>query len=120
VVQESAFAVLQDSEEEIPVVVGTLLPLRDEGKLTAIEKEFHFMTNVVNQYTETDVRSLEDPRWHALVEGACAGAVELAVYRAFEVLFVNLVPLRIAGRLIFGKVEQIVIENSQRAHLGNK
>jgi hypothetical protein len=32
--------------------------------------------------------------------------MELAIYRAFEVLFVNLVLLRIAGRLIFGKVEQ--------------
>ena len=79
-VQESAFAVLQDSEEDIPVVVGILLPLRVEGKLTAIEKKFRYMMNVVNQYTETDVRSLEDPRWHALVEGACAGAMELAIY----------------------------------------
>jgi hypothetical protein len=43
---------------------------------------------------------------HTLVEGAYAGAMELAIYRAFEVLFVNLVLLRIAGRLIFGKVEQ--------------
>lgn len=108
-------ASLPEAEEEDNRVVRTNLPSRDEAILSSCDKEFRRMMEVVHEYNETDVRSIEDPRWRALVEGACSGSVEPAVYRAFEVLFADLIPLRIAGRMIFKKVDQ-VMKHSRTTH----
>jgi hypothetical protein len=116
-------AVLQETEDEDkegdnPVAVvqtRTTLPPRDEATLSSSDVEFRRMMEVVHEYDETDVRSIEDPRWRALVEGACSGAMEPAVYRAFEVLFADLIPLRIAGRMIFQKLDQ-VMDHSRTTH----
>jgi hypothetical protein len=121
--QSTVAALLQETEQDnLPEVVDVddvqhvrTLPPRDEATLSSSDIEFRKMMHVVNQYSETDIRSIEDPRWRALVEGACSGAVEPAVYRAFEVLFADLIPLRIAGRMIFKKVDQ-VMKNSRKRH----
>jgi len=52
-------------------------------------------------YTERDILSLHDLRMRALFRGVPGGVQELAVYRAFEILFDDLYPLRIAGRLVY-------------------
>ena len=111
--RESVVAVLEEEKEDVSVVA--CLPPRNEAEMSQCDKEFRTMMMEVYQYTENDIRSVEDPRLRALFEGAKAGGVEPAVYRAFEVLFADLIPLRIAGRMIFSKLRQ-EMENSRLAH----
>ena len=58
-----------------------------------------------SEYTEEDIQSIPNPRVRALYDGVAASAYEPAVYRSFEVLFEDLGPLRVAGRMIFGKLK---------------
>ena len=51
-----------------------------------------------------------DPRLRALFEGVVASANEPAVYRSFQILFEDLLPLRITGRMIFGRLFTLLQE----------
>lgn len=86
----------------------SILPPRDEMKMTRYEKEFRQMMKEVESYTDRCVRSVADPKSRAIFAGARAGAAAPEVYRAFEILFQDLVPVRIAGRMIFKKLSQVM------------
>jgi hypothetical protein len=78
--------------------------------LTHLEKEFRNMFTEFACYTERDIMSVESPRLRALYEGVGASARDPAVYRAFEVLFEDMMPLRIAGRMIYNKLKQVMAD----------
>jgi hypothetical protein len=73
-----------------------------------IEEEFHNMLLHFANYTEADVLSIVDPKMRVLFEGIAASANSEPVYRAFEVLFEDLLPLRIAGRVLFKKLREFM------------
>ena len=80
---------------------------RKERDLSKLEQEFRDMITCFSGYTEEDILSIPNPRLRALYDGVVASAYEPAVYRSFEVLFEDLGPLRVAGRMIFGKLKKI-------------
>ena len=82
------------------------LPPTHGRTLTPLEQEFREMLQHFCHCTPDDLQSLRDPRTRALFEGIAASAGEPAVYRAFEVLFQDLYPLRVAGRLVFKRLQQ--------------
>ena len=88
------------------VAFAHLLPPREECEMTQYEKEFRAMMEEVESYTDRDVQSVADPKSRALFQGAREGAAAPEVYRAFEILFQDLVPVRVAGRMIFKKLSQ--------------
>lgn len=98
----------EDGEECTVVAVDHLLPPRNENEMTQYEKEFRTMMEEVESYTDRCVQSVADPKSRAIFAGARAGSVSPAVYRAFEILFQDLVPVRIAGRMIFKKLSQVM------------
>jgi len=53
------------------------------------------------QFTPKDIGSISDSRYRALYEGVKAGANEPEVMNAFSIIFQDLMPVRIAGRMIF-------------------
>jgi hypothetical protein len=81
---------------------------RDETKLTKMELEFRDMLRYFASYSARDLHALREPRTRALFQGVAASANEPAVYRAFEVLYQDILPLRLAGRLIFGKLQGVM------------
>jgi hypothetical protein len=83
--------------------IYTLPPV--DRDLTALELEFRNMLQSFANYTDRDILSLRDPRTRILFEGVAASASEPAVFRAFEVLFEDLYPLRVAGRIIYKKLQ---------------
>jgi len=85
-----------------------------DRNLTALEQEFRDMLEFFSQFSEADFLTIRDPRLRTIFEGVIASSEEPAVYRAFEVLFEDLVPLRIAGRMIFSKMKQIILKASSR------
>lgn len=81
---------------------------RSNRNLTLLETEFRDMIEYFANYSEADLLSIADPRKRALFEGVAASSYDPPIYRAFEILFEDLLPLRLAGRVIFGKLKQFM------------
>jgi hypothetical protein len=81
--------------------------------LSGLEQEFRAMFEHFTQYSNRDIISLRDPRMRLLFEGIAASAYEPAVYRAFEVLYEDLYPVRMAGRMIDSRMRKLMVD-SQR------
>jgi hypothetical protein len=79
--------------------------------LSQLEEEFRGMLEHFANYSEADLLSIADPRKRALFEGIAASAHSTPVYRAFEVLFEDLLPLRVAGRLIFTRLKAFMADS---------
>ncbi|KAL7575906.1 hypothetical protein ACA910_000707 [Epithemia clementina (nom. ined.)] len=82
--------------------------------LTTLEQEFRNMLETFANYSHHDILSLQDERVRALFEGVAASAHEPAVYRAFEVLFEDLYPLRVAARVIYNKLSALIEESKKQ------
>lgn len=85
-----------------------VLPPRTAASMNKLEQEFHDMLSHFSNYSLRDLYALRDPRMRTLVHGVAASADDQAVYRAFEVLFEDLVPLRVAGRLVFKRLKNMM------------
>eukprot|EP00545_Synedropsis_sp_CCMP1620_P001092 CAMPEP_0119008578 /NCGR_PEP_ID=MMETSP1176-20130426/3799_1 /TAXON_ID=265551 /ORGANISM="Synedropsis recta cf, Strain CCMP1620" /LENGTH=293 /DNA_ID=CAMNT_0006960937 /DNA_START=64 /DNA_END=942 /DNA_ORIENTATION=- len=90
------------------------LDLPPRENLTKLEQEFRDKLSIFARYTDDQIASIPNVRLRALYEGVAASAHDPAVYRAFEVLFEDLHPLRIAGRMIFGKLAEDMDEHYER------
>ena len=84
----------------------TLTPVN--RTLSDLEQEFRNMLETFSNYSQNDIRSLQEERVRVLFEGVAASAHEPAVYRAFEVLFEDLYPLRVAARVIYKKLCKLI------------
>lgn len=85
--------------------------------LTRLETEFRGMLLHFTNYTQADIMAISDPRQRALFEGIAASAVCVPVYRAFEILFEDLAPLRLAGRVVFRRLSQFMTESLKQKHV---
>jgi len=83
-------------------------------KLSRLELEFHGMMNEFKAYTSWDIACIQDPRYRALFEGVSAGVSEPEVYRAFVVLFEDYAPIRIAGRMIYRHLKDVMTKNRKQ------
>jgi len=61
-------------------------------------------------YTPKDIASTPDPRYQALYEGVAAGANEILVMNAFSVAYQDLLPIRLAGRMIYRHLKSTMEE----------
>jgi hypothetical protein len=87
------------------------LPPRNNSyhtQLTKAEQEFRDMILFYERYSQRDVDMLASYRLRVVMQGMAASTVEPAVYRAFEVLYQDLPPLRVAGRLIFKRLRHVM------------
>ncbi|GAX24344.1 hypothetical protein FisN_4Lh465 [Fistulifera solaris] len=89
----------------------SLPPLDHE--LTELGQEFRQILSDFTQYTARDILCLRDYRTRVLCEGVIASADEPLVYRAFEILFEDLYPLRVAGRIVAKKLFNVIEESIQ-------
>jgi len=79
--------------------------------LSKTEQEFRELLGDFAHFTERDIQSVPSPRMRTLFEGVKASAGEPKVYRSFEVLFTDFLPIRVAGRLIYKKLQQTMAES---------
>lgn len=86
----------------------TLLPPRKQ--MTKLEVEFREMLEAMI-FAQRNMTAITDARLRALYEGVAASYYEPAVYRAFEVLYEDCAPLRVAGRVIHQKLTSIMKES---------
>lgn len=90
--------------------VGNDFQDTDHSKL---EAEFYSMMNVFATYTPKDIASVPDPRYRCLYEGVKEGSNEPLVMKAFAIVFEDLLPVRVAGRMIYRHLKT-TMERSQK------
>jgi hypothetical protein len=89
------------------------LPRVNRSSMTSLELEFRDMLEHFTNYTQHDILSLKDANMRTLIEGIAASAHDTAIYRAFEVLFEDLYPLRVAGRVIYNRLVDLMDKSNQ-------
>ena len=98
-----AYVALDDEKEALV----RKLPKVNRGRMTALEVEFRQLLEGI-LYTNEEVESVLDSRFRTILRGIAASYYEPPVYRAFEVLYEDYIPLRIAGRLVYRKLKDVM------------
>ncbi|KAL3912504.1 MAG: hypothetical protein SGILL_006854 [Bacillariaceae sp.] len=97
-------------EDERQLLKSRLPPVNFQ-RMSKYEAEFRELLEGI-LYTSSDIEAVADPRMRAVMEGISASYYEPAVYRAFEVLYEDHMPLRVAGRLVYRRLRD-AMENSR-------
>jgi len=107
---------IEEQKEELK----SRLPPVDRQQMSKLEIEFRELLKAM-LYTPQEMSSITNPRLRIIYEGVAASYYEPAVYRAFEVLYEDYMPLRIAGRMIHEKLQNIMSESKeyQQAQIQN-
>jgi len=80
---------------------------------TKLEIEFDTMVNEFKEYSSYDIACIENDRYRVLFEGVASGVKEPAVYRSFVVLFEDYAPVRIAGRMIYKHLSNVMSKSKE-------
>jgi hypothetical protein len=99
---------LEDEKE----VLKRRLPPVNHQQMTKLEIEFRELLEGI-LYTESEIEAVVNPRMRAIMEGISASYYEPAVYRAFEVLYEDYIPLRIAGRMVYRRLRNVMEESRE-------
>jgi len=75
-----------------------------------LEKEFYSMMREFAEFTPKDVASVPDPRYRSLYHGVAAGANEPEVMNAFSIVYQDLMPVRVAGKMIYRHLKNTMEE----------
>mmetsp|Transcript_15768 Transcript_15768/g.23889 ORF Transcript_15768/g.23889 Transcript_15768/m.23889 type:complete len:357 (-) Transcript_15768:208-1278(-) len=86
------------------------LPPRENENLTELELEFRNLLEGI-LYTPDELEAITSPRLSAIFKGIHASYYEPDVYRAFEVLYEDYLPLRVAGRIVYRKLQSVMEES---------
>ena len=88
------------------------LPPIQRESMTPLEVEFRELLEGI-LYTHEEIQAVTNPRLRAIYEGIEASYYEHAVYRAFEVLYEDYLPLRVAGRMVYRKMKAQMEESKE-------
>jgi len=104
----SSLLVDTDTSTGLSDVPENAIPPIDPKSQSKVEQEFYAMMRKFASFTARDISSVSNYRYRALFEGFAAGATEPQVIKAFANIFEDLLPVRVAGRIIFKRLLQIM------------
>jgi hypothetical protein len=93
-------------------VLKSRLPALNHQQMNMFEIEFRELLEGI-LYTESEIEAVVNPRMRAILEGIAASYYEPAVYRAFEVLYQDYMPLRMAGRMVYRRLRDVMEESRE-------
>mmetsp|Transcript_1182 Transcript_1182/g.3100 ORF Transcript_1182/g.3100 Transcript_1182/m.3100 type:complete len:349 (+) Transcript_1182:230-1276(+) len=99
-------SVLEEQKEELK----SRLPPVHRKEMSKLEIEFRDLLQAM-LYTPQEMSSITNPRMRVIYEGVAASYYVPEVYRAFEVLYEDYMPLRVAGRMIHGNLQKMMDES---------
>lgn len=97
------------------IITSTEVPFEKPSKdvRTRLEKEFDTYVDEFREYTAYDIACIENHRYRVLFDGVAAGMKEPAVYRSFVVLFEDYAPVRIAGRMMYKHLSNVMAKSRE-------
>jgi hypothetical protein len=112
---DSTFSDTALIEEEEKKLLMSRIPspntMNDE-KMSKLQIEFRELLEGI-LYTPKEIESILNPNMRSILEGISASYYEHAVYRAFEILYEDYIPLRIAGRIVYKQLRKVMDESKQ-------
>ena len=87
------------------------IPPEDTPNLKKLEQEFYGMMRDFTSYSSRDINAIESKNYRALYEGVASGATEPEVLRAFAIIYTDLYPIRVAGRMIYRHLKDVMEKN---------
>ena len=88
------------------------------GEKSAASQRFDAMLAEFRTHSEADLNLVTSPRMRGLLTGVKAAIQDPQVTRAFEVLYEDLGPVRVAGDIMFAKLEREVAQSKATAAAG--
>jgi hypothetical protein len=92
------------------IKAGPNLIPEETDQHSKLEKEFYSMMREFAAFSPKDIACVPDPSYRALYEGVVAGANEPLVMNAFSIVFEDLLPLRVAGRMMYRHLKSTMEE----------
>lgn len=105
---------LSSTDGSDPPASDIAIPPLDPENQSKAEQEFYSMMRRFSGFTPRDIASVSSYRYRALFEGVAAGATEPQVIKAFAVIYEDLLPVRVGGRIIFKRLAQIMESSIER------
>lgn len=102
---------MDDEEQEKETLISRIPPPMDE-KIGKLQIEFRELLEGI-LYTPKEIEAILNPNMRTILEGISASYYEPAVYRAFDILYNDYIPLRIAGRLVYKQLRRVMDESKQ-------
>jgi hypothetical protein len=84
-------------------------PIDDEN-MSKYQVEFRELLRGI-LYTKKETQAVLNPRMRAILEGIAASYYDHDVYRAFEILYEDYIPLRVAGRVVYRELRKVMDES---------
>lgn len=105
---ESTNGTLEDQKK----ILKSKIPAPIDESLSKYQIEFReLLTGIL--YTEKETQTVLNPRLRTILKGIAASYYEPDVYRAFEILYEDYIPLRVAGRVVYRELKRVVDESKQ-------
>ena len=105
---ESTNVTLEDQRESLKCRI----PAPIDESLSKYQIEFRKLLAGI-LYTEKETETVLNPRFRTILKGIAASYYEPDVYRAFEILYEDYIPLRVAGRVVYRELQKVVDESKQ-------
>jgi len=105
---ESTNITLEDQRE----ILKSRMPSLIGENMSKYQVEFReLLTGIL--YTEKETQTVLNLRMRAILEGIAASYYEPDVYRAFEILYEDYIPLRLAGRVVYRELRKVMDESKR-------
>lgn len=98
-------------EDEREVLKSRMPPPFTEN-MTKLQVEFRELLEGI-LYTPKELSAVLNPRMRVVLEGIAASYYEPAVYHAFEILYEDYIPLRVAGRVVYRELRKVMDESKK-------
>jgi len=98
-------------EDEKEILKSRMPPPVNEN-MTKFQVEFRELLEGI-LYTPKELSTVLNPRMRVVLEGIAASYYEPAVYHAFEILYEDYIPLRVAGRVVYRELRKVMEESKK-------
>ena len=109
---DSIFSTTTLIEEKEKKLLMSRIPSPNTKKMSKHQIAFRELLEGI-LYTPKEIESLLNPNMRSILEGISASYYEHAVYRAFEVLYEDYVPIRLTGRIVYKQFRKVMDESKQ-------
>ena len=109
---DSIFSTTTLIEEKEKKLLMSRIPSPSTKKMSKHQIAFRELLEGI-LYTPKEIESLLNPNMRSILEGISASYYEHAVYRAFEVLYEDYVPIRLTGRIVYKQFRKVMDESKQ-------
>lgn len=99
------------------IKMNSIADASETRKISRLEKEFVQMVSEFREFTDKDISGVDNYRYRAMYRGVNASRDVPEVERAFVILYEEIIPLRLAGRMIHKHLKSVMKTSKEKQKL---